>query len=70
MATTQAKSTDVEKYLSGVSFPVDKQTLIQQAKSKGASGDVVSALNGLPNKEYMNSADVLAELDFGLEDES
>ncbi len=54
---------DLEKYLSGISYPANKQMIIQNAKGKGASGDVLGALNGLPNREFADSADVSDELE-------
>lgn len=56
-------SVDLQKYLAGLNFPANKQAIIQFAKTKGASPEVVSALNGLPNREYTDNADVADELD-------
>ena len=53
---------DVQKYLSGVDFPAGKQTLIQHAKQRGAPQNLVSALNGLPNRSYDSVEDVSDEL--------
>ena len=60
--TQTISQVDLDKYLSGATYPADKQKIIQFAKSKGAPSETVSALNGLPNKEYMDSADVSKEV--------
>jgi hypothetical protein len=53
---------DIQKHLSGIDFPCDKQTLIKQAKDKGAPGDVVGMLNSLPNRQFESMEDVSSEL--------
>ena len=62
----EVNATDVQRYLSGANFPCSKQQIISQAKSKGAPNDIVSAFNGLPDREYSNSADVSSELDLDM----
>jgi hypothetical protein len=61
MANT-TPTVDVQKYLSGISFPADKQTLIQYAKNRGAPQNLISALNGIPNRSYDSIEDVSDEL--------
>jgi len=63
MAQETSVVLDVEKYLSGVNYPANKQAIIQYVKSRGANSDILSALNGISNREYKNSEDVLSELD-------
>ncbi len=57
-----AMVTDIEQYLSKVQYPVSKQDMIKQAKDKGAPHDVMSMLNGLPNRDYMSMEDLSEEL--------
>lgn len=47
----QAES-DVQKYLAGVRFPATKDTLVEHAKRKGASEDVIEALSSMPGGAY------------------
>ena len=61
--TTNVLSADIQKVLAGVNFPAEKQALIKEAKKKGASGEVMNSLNGISNREYMNSADVISEIE-------
>ncbi|MFX1766825.1 DUF2795 domain-containing protein [Paraburkholderia sp. A1RI-2L] len=49
---------DVQKALKGASYPADKQSLLECARSNGASEEVVHALDGLPEREFANPADV------------
>jgi hypothetical protein len=40
---------DVQKALSGVSYPSSKQDLISHAKSNGADQEIINALGNLPD---------------------
>jgi hypothetical protein len=40
---------DVQKTLSGASYPCSKQDLISHAKSNGANQEILDALNKLPD---------------------
>jgi hypothetical protein len=42
---------DVQKTLSGVSYPSSKQDIISHAKSNGADQEILDALNKLPDGE-------------------
>jgi parvulin-like peptidyl-prolyl isomerase len=42
---------DVQKALSGASYPSSKQDLIEHAKSNGADSEIIDALNKLPDGE-------------------
>jgi hypothetical protein len=63
MANKQVSSNDIQKFLSGMEFPTNKQQIISYAKSKGASNEVVSALNGLPDREYTNTTEISSEIE-------
>jgi hypothetical protein len=43
---------EVQKYLSGVDYPADKQTLVQHAQEKGAPQEVLDALQSLDDRSY------------------
>jgi hypothetical protein len=42
----------IQKFLGGIDYPVDKQHLIQKAKEEGADDNVMNILQQLPNREY------------------
>jgi hypothetical protein len=48
----------VEKYLQGVNYPVEKHTLINHARSQGADQNVVDTLNKLPEQSFDSPIDV------------
>lgn len=50
---------NVAKSLSGIDFPARKKELIAQAKKNKADKGVIDALQGFPDKEYNNMADVM-----------
>jgi hypothetical protein len=49
---------DVQKYLSGVDYPVRRDDLLEKAKSENAPDDVLSALEGLPDREFESPVQV------------
>ncbi len=49
--------------LKGIDYPVNKQELVNHAKSRGAPENVMSFLNRLPDREYRFPTDV--EEEFG-----
>jgi hypothetical protein len=49
---------DVQKYLSGADYPVRRDDLLEMAKKQNAPGDVVSALEGLPDREFESPVQV------------
>jgi hypothetical protein len=70
MATnTKVSPGEIQQALVGATFPADKQMLIKQAKDKGGNSDMVSALNGLPDRQYVSINDVVAELGADMEDD-
>lgn len=50
---------EVTKNLSGVNFPAKKEDLVAHAKDQGADGDVVQAIQDLPQNEFHTMADVM-----------
>jgi hypothetical protein len=48
----------LQKYLGGIDYPVDKQTLIQRAKDNGADADAVRTLEDLPMDRFNSPNDV------------
>jgi hypothetical protein len=52
------KFIDIQKALKGVTYPTDKQSLIDAAKSNGADDDALRQLEGLPDQQYGSPAEV------------
>jgi hypothetical protein len=48
----------LQKYLGGVDYPTDKQTLLKTAKDQGADEDVIQTLESLPFDRYNSPNDV------------
>ena len=48
----------LQKYLRGVDYPTDKQTLVKTAKDQGADDDVIQTLESLPFDRYNSPNDV------------
>jgi len=50
----------VQKFLKGVDYPVDRQKLVDTAKREGADQNVLQALQQLPERQY-NGPNAVAE---------
>ena len=50
---------NITHHLKGIDFPCNRQDLINQAKKNGAGQDVISALQGLADRQYSSMADVM-----------
>lgn len=48
----------LQKFLKGVDYPANKQTLIDAAKKNGADDNVCSTLEQLPDENYEAPVDV------------
>lgn len=51
----------IQEYLSDISFPTSKDSLIRSARQHGAPDMVISFLQNLPDKQYQNSSEVTRE---------
>ena len=60
---------EIQKHISGITYPAKKQSIIKQVNDKGAPEEIISTLNGIPDREYMNAADVSSELEMEEDDE-
>lgn len=59
----KAKSpVQVQKFLSGLDYPVDKQQILQKAKEEGADESVMSALNRLPERRFESPVSISKEI--------
>jgi hypothetical protein len=52
---------DLQKYLAGVEYPATRQDLADAAGDNGAPDDVLETIEAMPEREYMNPADVSKE---------
>ncbi len=48
----------VQKFLGGIRYPATKQQLVDQAQSNRADPEALSALNGMPEREYSGPDEV------------
>ncbi|MCU1574535.1 MAG: hypothetical protein JWO93_2617 [Micrococcaceae bacterium] len=42
----------VQKFLGGIDYPASKEDIVNKAKEKGADGNVLEALQNLPDQQY------------------
>ena len=61
----KVSAAQIQTYLKGIDYPVDKQHLVDYAKSHGATENVVSTLSKLPERQYTKPTEV--EKEFGKE---
>ena len=59
---SQPNPIEIQKYLSGVDYPVTKQNLLDKASENGAGEDVLTALERLPECDYNGPNAVSAEV--------
>ncbi|RAS66176.1 uncharacterized protein DUF2795 [Lentzea atacamensis] len=59
---SQSNPIQIQKYLSGVDYPVSKRQLLEKARDNGAGQDVLTALEKLPEREYNGPNGVSAEV--------
>ncbi|HKU29961.1 DUF2795 domain-containing protein [Arthrobacter sp. NyZ413] len=48
----------IQKFLGGIDYPTNRETLIARAKASGADENAIAALQNLPDKEYGGPTDV------------
>ena len=53
---------DVEKTLTGIDFPANKEAILNKARENGAGDNEIKALEGLPEQEYADAAEVAQAL--------
>jgi hypothetical protein len=52
---------DVQHSLGGIDFPKNKNEIVKYAQEHGASSEIISDLQQLPDRTYNNAADVAQE---------
>lgn len=55
---TKVNPIQLQKFLKGVDYPVNKETLLKHAKKNGADEAVLETLKQLPDEEYETPTDV------------
>ncbi|MBI2868769.1 MAG: DUF2795 domain-containing protein [Chloroflexi bacterium] len=63
LRSSKVSAAQIQVYLKGIDYPVNKQQLVSHAKSNGAPENVMSFLNRLPERQYSFPTDV--EQEFG-----
>jgi hypothetical protein len=53
-----ANPIQIQKYLKGVDYPVNKAALIENARKMGADDSVCASLEQLPDEEFQTPAEV------------
>ncbi|HLN20541.1 MAG TPA: DUF2795 domain-containing protein [Bacteroidales bacterium] len=58
MAKIKTAPIQVQKYLKGISYPVDKKQLIEHARNNDATDDIISMLEGMKSNRFNDPSDV------------
>ena len=53
-------SADIQAALQAVTYPANKDAIVSAAQTSGVSNEVITALNGLPERDY-DSADIVLQ---------
>ena len=61
MAAENVSAADIARYLKGIDFPANRQTIINTAKSNGAPDNVMQWMNRLPERQYKAPTEVEQE---------
>ncbi len=57
-----SNETQVHQAISGISYPATKDELIEYAKSRNSSDEIIDQLESLPSIEYINEPQVLTTI--------
>ncbi len=57
--STGQSPTNITQYLKGIDFPCNKNDLINRAKQNGAEHTVITLLQSIGDRQYMDMADVM-----------
>ncbi len=52
----------VQKFLGGLDYPVDKQQILDKARDAGADGRVLDALGAIPERRYQSPISISEEV--------
>ncbi|AAM05721.1 DUF2795 domain-containing protein [Methanosarcina acetivorans] len=62
-AEVQSSMQEAVQAFREIRYPVTKNQLIEKAKSMNARSEVIQAIEGIPDREYNNAADVLKQFE-------
>ncbi|GER89567.1 hypothetical protein KDW_37290 [Dictyobacter vulcani] len=62
---TKADSTNIETYLKGLKFPVQREEIVNLARKQGANEQICRQLSQLPNVHYRSMNEVNRDLSLG-----
>jgi hypothetical protein len=48
----------VQKFLGGLDYPTDKNSIVERARQRGADNDVIQTLQSLPRDDFNSPNDV------------
>lgn len=57
--TASPSPANIQQYLNGVHYPVDKERLLDQARTNSAPSEVMDTLRELPEEQYGGPQDVM-----------
>ncbi|MBX5446246.1 DUF2795 domain-containing protein [Sphaerobacter sp.] len=52
----------LQKFLGGINYPIDKRALLDRARDAGADSDVLDALQRLPDQRYNSPTDISEQI--------
>lgn len=58
----QSTPHDAAQTLAGIDFPANRSKIVEYARTKNASSEVIDALAGMPDDQYTSMADVFKGL--------
>jgi hypothetical protein len=58
MPDSNINPVQIQKFLGGIDYPVDKETLVSHAEQRGADSGVLDALRNLPREQFNSPNDV------------
>lgn len=53
---------EIQKYLSGVDYPANRDALVRHAREQGADKSLLDALEKIPDREYEGPAGISKEI--------
>lgn len=61
LRSSKVSAAQIQVYLGGIDYPVNRQQIIDHARSKGAPDNVMGFLERLPERQYNYPTDVQQE---------
>lgn len=61
----QDASTDLNQYLSGIKYPLDRQALMRQLEQRNAPQQIRQIIQNLPERQYSNMSEIMQAMNEG-----